>query len=176
MAQTINEYAAALFALSQETDTTEEIYAALDTVTSVIKENPEYLEFLSSPNISKAERISAVEEAFTGNVPEYVVSFLSLLCEKGRIKNLIECISEYKQLCDSANRIAVADITSAVELNESERTALKAKLEKLCGCTVALNCHIDPTLIGGLVVSVDGRVIDGSVKHKLHELKEVMHK
>lgn len=176
MAQVIKEYAAALFELAQETDSVQEIGNALDTVSSLMKENPEYLDFLSSPNIPKSERITAIEQAFTGSVPEYVVSFLSLLCDRGRIRSFEECVSEYKQLCDAANKISVADVESAVELTEAQKDALIRKLEKVCGNTVVLNCTVNKTLLGGMVVSVDGKVIDGSVKHRLHELKEVMHK
>ena len=176
MAQVIKEYAMALFSLAQETDAVKEISEALDTVSAVMRDNPEYTELLASPNISKAERVEAVEQAFTGTVPEHVVSFLALLCERGRIRSLSECISEYRQLCDAANRISVAEVSSAVELTEDEKSALKNKLEKLCGNSVVINCTVDPSLLGGMVVAVDGRVIDGSIKHRLHELKEVMHK
>lgn len=176
MAQVIKEYAMALFSLAQETDAVNEISEALDTVSAVMKENPEYTDFLASPNIPKSERAAAIEQAFSGSVPEHVVSFLSILCDRGRIRNLSECISEYRQLCDAANRISVAEISSAVELTENEKSALTKKLEKLCGNSVVLNCTVDPSLIGGMVVSVDGRIIDGSIRHRLHELKEVMHK
>lgn len=175
MAQVIKEYAMALFDLAQETDSVQEISDSLDTVLALFEENPEYMDFLSSPNIPKSERIAAIEQAFTGSVPENVVSFLSLFCERGRIRSLKECISEYRQLCDAANRISVADVASAVELTEAQKSALVQKLEKICGNAVVLNCTVDESLLGGMVVSVDGKVIDGSVKHKLRELKEVMH-
>lgn len=176
MAQVSNEYATALFELAQESGTSEEILQSLLSVSELMNENPEYADFLSSPNIPKSERVDAIEQAFRGSMPEYVVSFLSLLCERGRIRNLSECISEYKQLCDAANHISVADVASAVELTEGEKKALTEKLEKLCGNAVILNCKVDPSLIGGIVVTVDGKVIDGSIRHRLHELKEVMHK
>lgn len=176
MAQVINEYAQALFELALESGATEEFSSALDTVLTVMNENPEYLDFLSSPNIPKSERTAAIEQAFSENTPEYVVSFLLLLCERGRIRNLEECISEYKRLCDVAGKISVAEVKSAIELTEAQKDALKAKLEKLCGNGVVLSCHIDESLLGGVVVEIDGKVIDGSIKHKLHELKEVMHK
>jgi len=175
MAQVIKEYANALFELAQENGSTKEISDSLDTVWSVMEENPEYLDFLSSPNIPKSERIAAIEQAFTGSVPEYVVSFLSLMCERGRIFSLKECISEYKRLCDAANKISVAEVISAVALHESQKSALTKKLEKLCGNTVVLDCKTDETLLGGIVVKLDGKVIDGSIRHRLHELKEVMH-
>ena len=175
MAQVINEYAQALFDLSKETDSVKEISSALDAVLTVTDENPEYLDFLSSPNIPKSERIGAIEEAFAF-LPEYVVSFISLLCEKGRIREIRECIAEYKQLCDAADKISVAQVVSAVELSAAQKDALSKKLEGVCGNRVVLDCKTDKSLMGGIVVSVDGKVIDGSVRHQLHLLKEVMYK
>lgn len=175
MEQVINEYAKALFELSQEGDCVKGISASLDTVLSVMEENPEYLDFLSSPNISKSERVAAVEQAFSG-MEEMIVSFLSLLCEKGRIREIKECISEFKQLCDAADKISVAQVESAVELSEEQKSALIRKLEKLCGNKVVLDCITDKSLLGGVVVKIDGKIIDGSIKHRLHELKEVMYK
>ena len=175
MAQVINEYAEALFDLSVEAGSQKEISTALDTVLSVVDENPEYLDFLSSPNIPKSERVAAIGQAFSGE-HEYVVSFLSLLCEKGRIREIRECISEFKQLCDAADKISVAQVISAVELSESQKAALTAKLQKLCGNRVVLDCRTDRSLMGGMVVSIDGKVIDGSIRHQLHQLKEVMYK
>lgn len=175
MAQVINEYATALFSLSEETGTTKEISASLNTVMTAIEENPEYLDFLSSPNIPKSQRIDAISQAFSGE-HEYVVSFVSILCEKGRIREIRECISEFKQLCDAADKISVAHVTSAVELTDSQKKALTVKLEKLCGHRVVLECRTDSSLIGGMTVEIDGKVIGGSIKHQLHQLKEVMYK
>ena len=67
-------------------------------------------------------------------------------------------------------------MTSAVELTEAEKAALTEKLGKKLGRTIHLECSVDPSLLGGLVVNVDGKVIDGSLKHKLQEIKEVMTK
>ena len=174
MAQVINEYAKALFELSKETDRVRAISSALDVVLNVTEENPEYLDFLSSPNIPKSERTAAIAEAFSG-FDEYVVSFLSLLCEKGRICEIRECISEFKQLCDAADKISVAEVSSAVELSDNQKAALVRKLETLCGNRVVLDCRTDPTLLGGMVVLIDGKIIDGSIRRQLHELKEVMY-
>ena len=175
MAQVINEYAAALFELAQESDSVKEISSALDTVLELIEENPEYLDFLSSPNIPKSERIQAIEQAFAG-LHEYAVSFISLLCEKGRIRETAECIAEFRKLCSDADKISVAQVTSAVELSEAQKDALALKLQKMCGNRVVLECSTDKSLIGGMVVGIDGKVIDGSIRNRLHELKEVMYK
>ena len=176
MAQISNEYAEALFALAMENESVKEYSEALDIVLKVMIENPEYTDFLASPDIPKQERVGAIESAFGGSIPETVVSFLCLLCDRGRIHTLKDCISDYKRLCDAADGISVAEAVSAVELTDDEKAALKAKLEALCGHRVKLDCSVDKSLIGGVRVTVDGRVIDGSVKQKLHELKGAMNR
>ena len=173
MAQISNEYAEALFALALETGSVKEYSEALYIVLNLMKENPEYIDFLSSPDIPKQERVGAIESAFGGKIPETVVSFLCLLC---RIHTLKDCISDYKKLSDAADGVSTAEVISAVELTEDEKTALKSKLEGLCGHRVELDCSVDKSLIGGVKVTVDGKVIDGSVKQKLHELKGAMYR
>ena len=174
MAQISNEYAEALFALALETGSVKEYSEALDIVLNLMKENPEYIDFLSSPDIPKQERVGALESAFGGKTPETVVSFLCLLW--GRIHTLKDCISDYKKLSNAADGVSTAEVISAVELTEDEKTALKSKLEDLCGHRVELDCSVDKSLIGGVKVTVDGKVIDGSVKQKLHELKGAMYR
>lgn len=176
MAQISNEYAEALFALAIEDGRVKEYAEALDVVLNEINENPEYIEFLASPDIPKQERVEAIEAAFGGRIPENVVSFLSLLCDRGRIRTLVDCISDYKKLSNASDGLSTAEVVSAVEMTEEEKVALGSKLEKLCGHRVELDCSVDASLIGGIKVSVDGKVIDGSVKRKLHELKGAMYR
>ncbi|HAX83278.1 MAG TPA: ATP synthase F1 subunit delta, partial [Ruminococcaceae bacterium] len=91
MAQISNEYAEALFALAMENESVKEYSEALDIVLKVMIENPEYIDFLASPDIPKQERVGAIESAFGGSIPETVVSFLCLLCDRGRIHTLKDC-------------------------------------------------------------------------------------
>lgn len=175
MTKTSNEYAQALFVLAQEEGRLKEITDSLDLVSDVFKENPDYLDFLSSPNIAKSERIKAIEDAFSGKVDNYVLYFLSLYCEKGHIRSFDECVAEFKALCDIANKVSVAEVVSAVELTENEKSALKNKLESVCGNSVTLVCSVDSELIGGITVSVDGKIMDGSIRRKLRELKGAMY-
>ena len=56
-----------------------------------------------------------------------------------------------------------------------KKSALKAKLESVCGNSVILECFVDPSVVGGLIVCIDGKIIDGSIRNKLHELKGVMY-
>ncbi|MBP9989346.1 MAG: ATP synthase F1 subunit delta, partial [Ruminococcus sp.] len=175
MTNTSVEYAQALFALAKEENKLDEITASLNVISDVFHKYPEYIDFLSSPNIIKSERIKAIEDAFSEKVEPYVLYFVMLLCEKGHIRAYDECVAEYKELCDMSNKISVAEVVSAVKLTEKEKSALKKKLEAVCGNSVNLVCSVDKELIGGIIVKFDGKVIDGSVKHKLRELKGAMY-
>lgn len=176
MAEMSKEYGTALFMLACEEGKTEEYCSSLDIVANVLSENEEYVTFLTSPNIPVAERVAAIEQAFADFVPEHIVSFLQLLCERSRIGGFSECVKEYKILLDASKHTSVAKVTSSVPLTKEETVRLKEKLEKISGNSVILDCRTDESLIGGIVVEIDGKVIDGSLRRRLHEVKEVMFK
>ena len=173
MVQTEREYAEALFSVALEENSAEEYLEALLTLRKVIGENPEYIEFLASPAIPMSERAVAIDEAF-GSMPEYVVSFIKLLCENSKARNLFGCINEYERLCSVFSNKANAVVYSAVELNDAQKKALAEKLLKLTEKTVEVSYIIDESLIGGIKIEVDGKTIDGSVKNRLSEMKDVM--
>lgn len=168
------EYGTALFSLACECNAEQEYGMALEDAEVAFKENPEYLDFLACPSIPMSERMGAIDQAFADSLPEHVVSFVKLLCEKGHIKDFFECSSEYKKLLDASMRVDKARVTSAVELTDSEKKQLKEKLEKKSGHSVELECFIDKSLLGGLVIEIDGNIIDGSLRHRLQEVKDVI--
>ena len=174
MVQTEREYAEALFALAAEENAADEYLQALETVKQVVDENPDYIEFLASPAIALSERINSVEEAFGADMPEYVVSFLKLLCENGKVRTLFGCIDEFSKLAMAFSNRTVAEIYSAVPLNDEQKTGVCKKLEKLTKKSVDPVYIIDESLIGGLKIEVDGKTFDGSIKHRLGEMKDVM--
>lgn len=174
MTEIAKEYGTALFMLACEENSAEEIHLALEKVNSVFTQNPEYIEFLSSPSISLKERLSAIDIAFGDSLPEHLLSFLKLLCEKARISCYFDSADEYKALFDASRRISNAKVTSAVELTAEEKQKLKSKLEGTCKGEVNLEYFIDESLLGGLVVELDGKILDGSLRHRLSEVKEVI--
>ena len=73
-------------------------------------------------------------------------------------------------------KISVARVVSSVPLTLEEKKRLKARLEKMSGRKVSLECSVDKSLLGGLVVEMDGKVINGSLRQRLDEMKDVMSK
>ena len=173
MKQIDKEYAEALFELSCEEGTTIEYIDELKSIKAAIEENPEYLDYLSSPAAGLGERLSAIDEAFA-NLPENIVSFLKLLCENGRINVLVSCIDEFIALAMALSGRNFATVYSAVELSDSQKTAVCEKLKKLTGKEIDANYIIDKSLIGGIKIDIDGQLIDGSVKRRLSDIKDVI--
>ena len=172
------EYGGALFLAAKEEDNAsdgylKQVFDAVMLCSRLFNENPLYVSFLKTPDIPLEDRLSAVHDALNGRVPEYVDNFIELLTERGYIDRFSECADEFKLLYYAENGIAEAEVVSAVPLTDGEVNTLRAKIT---GKRIELLFKIDPSVIGGLIVRVDGRVIDASVRKDLDNLRELMGK
>lgn len=169
-------YADALFSLALESDTLEQTLTALTLLRDGIMHTPQALDLLASPSISKDERCAVLDMAFGNVQPEHAMGLVHILVRHGHVRMLDDCLKAYVQLYDSARKLSTAYVTSAVELSQAAKDELTQKLSRKLGRTIRLECAVDPALLGGLVVRADGKVIDGSMKKRLHEIKEVMNR
>lgn len=169
------EYSEALFKLASEQDKGQEYSDALELVKQLVVENPEYIDFMCSPGIPMNERETALDAAFSGDeVMTNIASFLKLLMKNGRTRELIEIIDEFQAIFKSAMGVSTAYVTSAAPLNGVEMDALRKNLEKRLGHKVECVFSTDESLIGGIVVRVDGKVIDSSIKSQLSDIRELI--
>ena len=174
MIQTEREYAEALFTLADEENAVEEYLDSLVTLKQLFDENPDYIEFLNSPAIPLGERTASIDEAFDGKMPQYVVSFIKVLCENGKMRTILLCIDEFETLARAFSNRAIATVYSAVELSDEQKDAVCKKLEAITNKRIDPIYIIDESLIGGMKIEVDGKTFDGSIKHRLGDIKDVM--
>ena len=170
------EYAKALFMLAVENNSAKSYEEALELVSDVFKENPAYFRLLESYSIPLDERLDVLDKAFSNAIPKDVLSFLKLLCEKRHIDELLECAAQFKDMVSEISKISFAKVTSAVKLSDEEKYLLKEKLEKLSGHIVEMDCVIDKSILGGLIVEMDGKIMDSSLRKHLKDVKEVISK
>ena len=168
------EYGKALFALALENDKVEAYKNALSFVAEIFKAEEAYYAFLQNPAIPAKERSACIAQALEKALPREVLSFLQLLCEKGRMSSFFEAAETYYMLYDAAYRIANVSVTSAVLLTDEEKKKLENKLETVAKKAIAATYTVDPSLLGGIVIEIDGKIIDGSLRHRLKEIKGVM--
>ncbi len=174
MTEISKEYGTALFMLACEENCQKSYAEALETVKNLFIETPQYQELLASPSVPLNERLRVIDTTFSDRIPEHIISYLKLLCEKGRIPYFIESVQEYNALFDASKHISNAKVTSAVELTESEKQKLITKLESIVKGKVQAEYFVDADLLGGFIVEMDGRIMDSSLRHRLHEIKGVI--
>ena len=174
MTELLKEYAEALYALAAEIHQEKAYLEALETVTDALSENPEYIELLAAPSIPRSERATLLEQAFGRVLPEQVLSFVQLLCANGHIRNLPACVEEYRRMYQAAVAMSTAYVTSAVALTEEQKARLGDKLAHKFGRRVEMVFAVDESLLGGITVRLDGVVLDGSLRHRLQVVKDVI--
>ena len=170
MSDVSKEYGEALYELAKTEGLEDQLLEETRTAAAVFRENSAYLSLLSSPDLTKAERTTAVAQAFAG-AHRYLVNFLSLMVERGYSRDLPDCFAEYLRLYREDHGIAVAKIVSARPLTDGEKTKLIAALERRYGVKVEPEYKVDPSLIGGMKVEISGTLLDGSVRRRLDGVK-----
>ncbi len=174
MTQTNREYAEALFELALGEGNVAEVAAALDLVEREMGENPGYLAMLASPAISRENRMKALDEAFGDRVPRTVTALMKMMVSRGHAREIGEMIIHWRELLRDHRGESTARVISAVPLTEGQQQVLQQKLEKMFSRKMVLLCQVDPTLLGGIRVETEGRVLDGTLLSRLHQIKEVM--
>lgn len=171
------EYAEALFSVITEEGGDRDAYLdALRQIQVLFQTEARYPLLLSSPAIPAPERVAALREAFGAVLPKTLMFFLCLLVEQGRIMLLPEITSHFEGLVLMEEKISKAKVTSAMPLCKEEKDALRAALEKRCGHRVTVEYTVDGALLGGVTAELDGQMLDGSLRARLHQVKEVMEK
>ena len=163
------EYAKALFMLAEEERTCESTLLDLRTSVAAIRENDSYLEILDTPALSKAEKISLIDEAFS-SLSESLVNLIKILCEKRISRILPDILKEYEMLYDEKFGILRVEAVSARPMSEEQMAALKEKLEKEKQKTVIITNKVDTEILGGLKLRFSGIQLDGSLKTRLDKI------
>ena len=171
MTETARMYGGSLYDLAAEEGLDERILGELEGVTALLNGDAEYLHLLSIPSIPKKERCALLDEAFRGQVHLYVLNFMKLLCEKGALRELPGCARAYRLRYNEAHGILEATATSAIALTKEQTAALHQKLEALTGKTIDLQTKVDPAVLGGIRLDIDGTELDGTVQNRLAALR-----
>ncbi len=163
-------YGGSLYELALEEGLTQAIGRELPQVIALFDGNPDYWRFLSTLSIPKAERCAALDEAFRGRIQPYLLNFLKLLCENGSIGHLKGCAEAYRRRYNEDNGIVEVRAVTAVPMSQPLRAKLKAKLEATLGKSVELQCRVDPQCMGGVLLELPGRQLDGTIRHRLDDI------
>ena len=175
--QLAHKYAAAIFEIAQEEDKLDEYGKELQKVKRELFSVNGVREYFSDPRIEPTAKRELVQKAFKGDLSGVVYNFLMLLVDKRRI-SLIDAIEDdFRAMSNKAQGIVVADVTTAATFGDAQQKALQKKLAEVTGKKIQLRLHEDIDLIGGIVVKIGDKRIDGSVRGRLNSLtRELINK
>ena len=163
-------YAEAAFQVAVRDDTVAAWRAELDTAAAVASDET-VGRMLANPAVSLETRTEMAETIFGSVVGRPVLNLVTLMLRRGRIHELTRLAAEFHRLDNARQGIAIATATSATALEPDEVRALTERMEQFTGGRVELDLQVDPSLLGGLVVRVGDRLIDGSVRGRLERLR-----
>ena len=170
-------YGDALFAVALEGGRMDEFFEAVKVVADILRTNDEFCKLMNHPKITKEEKVKIVEEAFLNNVPKEIVGIMTLMISKGRVNEMLSVFDYFIELVKEEKKIGRADVVTAVELSAEQKAKVEQKLLDTTKYeTFEMNYSVDKSLIGGMVIRIGDRVVDGSIKTKLFELTRELRK
>ncbi len=174
MTQIAGVYAEALYGLAKDEGITAELLGQLCALKESFAAEARFVQLLCTPSIPKEERCRVLDESLKEQVHPYVLNFLKILTEKGYMRHFSDCCTHFSQQYDRDNGILRASAVTALPLKEELREKLTEKLAAMTGKTVLLENRVEADCLGGIRLELDGRQIDGTVRHRLDELREAL--
>ncbi len=166
-------YARALFEAAQEKGRLEPVRDQLEQVVAAAAEVPELRELLRNPQLDPRARAAALEDVLARG-DELLRNFLLLLVDKGRIGELEVIAQEFERLVAASEGVLSAELTTAIELSDDDERRLLKQIEDASGRKVEATRHVDPGLIGGIVLQVGSHRLDASVRGRLDRLRRTL--
>jgi len=166
-------YADALFDLAIEKNKTEDWLTEIETIKTILGENPQFGQLMVHPSVSKEERLKLATEAFEGKVDAEIVGLIRIIIEKDRYPEIEAIFDDFIGKIKAHNGIGVAYVSTAKELTDKQKQAVEAKLlETTDYKTMEMHYTIEDDIIGGIVIRIGDKVVDSSIRTKLDGLKK----
>lgn len=163
-------YAQAVFQLALEQDDLERWLDDLALLAGALQ-NAEFSEFIDAPQVTVAQKVQVITDSLRDHVNPLALNLVSLLAGRNSA-NLLPGITEvYQELLDAHEGIERADVATAVSIDDDQQKRIADLLKSMVGKDVTITTRVETELIGGFVARVGDRVIDGSTRTKLAELK-----
>ncbi len=174
MTELAREYGDGLYALCAEEQLAKDVLLELQTLKKCFREERDFLRLLSNMSLSKEERVGILDNALRGQVHPYVLNFLKILCERGALDEFNGCENAFREDYNRDNGVIEATVTTSQALSPAQRAQMLEKLSAMTGKTVVLSEKTDPAVVDGVLLEMDGKRYDNTVRHRLEAIRQVM--
>ena len=169
------QYAKALFDLAQDSNKVNEYYEYLKAVNEVLKDE-NTLKTLLHPLVKNEDRKEILKNTFKEYLDNCFLSFLYVLVDNDRLLEIENIVKSYKHYLNELNQVTDAIIFTKYEISDDELVNIKKNLENKFSKKINIKVNVDEKLIGGIVIQMDGKIIDGSMLYQLNDLKNELKK
>jgi F-type H+-transporting ATPase subunit delta len=164
-------YAHALLGLSKKRDDLDATHQDLESVSRVFERDYRVRRFFEAPNIGRNEKEAFLEKQFKAKLNKSIYGLLVLLLRRRRFDHLVAIAGEFHKLAEEAQGITRAVVRTAVPITDGQADVLTRGLAKRTGRKVLLTREVDAALLGGASLSLDHKVIDGTLATQLWQLR-----
>ncbi len=165
-------YATALYSVANAEGQLKGVGDELFAVARAVEGSDELRDALGDPHLPVERRQQIIEDVLGSRASDVTIGLVSMVVAAGRGRELPDIVDALLELSATQEGRQVAEVRSAVDLTEDQRARLAAALKDATGSEVDLRVVVDPAVVGGLVARVGDQVIDGSVRHRLSQLRE----
>jgi len=170
----VMSYAEALFQVARAEEMLDRVEEELTRLNKSLDSNAELREFLSTPQISSDGKKSALFQIFGGKISPITLHWMNTVVDQGRQRRLPVIIEAFLKLTEDARDKITAEVITSIPLSEDLSKRLEQELSKITKKRVFLKPMVDDSILGGVIVKIENKVIDGSVRHRLEEIKNEM--
>ena len=168
-------YANALIELAEEAKNLEKVAQDLKDLQVMIQESPEFGDVIRSPILSQSTLSKAIGAiADKAKFQEITKKFLGVLINNRRLNALGPIAEAFKDAMAARRGEVTVDVQVAQDLSAEQKKELQAALSKAMGADVTVRATVEPSILGGMIVTVGSRMIDDSVRRKLERLRVTM--
>ena len=165
-------YAEAMMSVIWAEGSANEVTDELFRLARVVESNDELRNTLEDRSLPAARRQQMVEDLLAGKANPVTTSLVSLIVANGRVRELSAIVDRVVALAASRTNRQIAEVRSAVELDDDQKRRLAEALKASTGLDVEVVVVVDPSVMGGIVTQIGDTVIDGSVRSRLTQLRE----
>lgn len=164
-------YAEAMLGLCAEAQEGEDLLHEIDQLLEVLGQEADFRELLTTSLLSAGAKLALVNRTFGGRVSPHLQGLLVALARHDRLSLLPAVASRFGAMLHERCGILEVKITTAIELDEAQRRQIANAFSDSTGMTVELRPRVDESLLGGMVVRIGDRIIDGSIRRRLETLR-----
>jgi F-type H+-transporting ATPase subunit delta len=170
-APVVARYARALLQLANERQQAEAVRADLNGLREVFEANPDLARLLADPAVSEAKRGELLRRVFAGRLAPTLMNFLGVLNAKGRLGLLPDMIEAFNDLLEEQLGNVEVDVTVAQRLDAGQLEQVRQRVSQALGRAAVVHQYVDESIIGGLVLRVQDKLIDASVRFQLDQMR-----